>query len=219
MLHITEGKRRRIGERWDSLEAKRGIIADLLPGFGLRKSFAMERSEQLLFGTTPFGKPILLNKEHMHFNVSHSGEWVVCAVDDQPIGIDVEYINLRKIEGHYKVARRFFTSREYDDLMTRQGLEKARYFYDLWTLKESYIKKDGRGLSIPLNSFWFRLEDGKIHFSGGERCEPNHFRQYQIGEHYKLAYCSAKDQHPECPTIITLNELVDEITASKGERR
>ena len=31
--------------------------------------------------------------------------------------------------------------------------EKINYFYDLWTLKESYIKTIGKGLYTPLNSF------------------------------------------------------------------
>lgn len=58
----------------------------------------------------------------------------------------------------------FFSDEEVEDLNTRSLVGKIDYFYDLWTLKESYIKAIGKGLSIPLNSFTIKKnkEEGII---------------------------------------------------------
>ena len=65
------------------------------------------------------------------------------------IGVDIEKIQLIDL----KVAQRFFSEKEYEDLIAKTSSERIAYFYDLWTLKESLTKTLGIGLTIPLNSF------------------------------------------------------------------
>lgn len=36
------------------------------------------------------GKPFLLDYKEVHYNLSHSGDWILCAVSDQPVGIDIQ---------------------------------------------------------------------------------------------------------------------------------
>jgi 4'-phosphopantetheinyl transferase len=69
----------------------RSLIGDMLirqmlfSHFGyvsLKEPFTLDR----------FGKPYLEGQSGMHFNLSHAGDWIVCAVDSSPIGIDVEQI-------------------------------------------------------------------------------------------------------------------------------
>lgn len=51
-----------------------------------------------------YGKPFLLNSPHIHYNVSHTGDYVFCALADEPVRIDVELIKSVDL----KIAKRFF---------------------------------------------------------------------------------------------------------------
>ncbi|WP_157729153.1 4'-phosphopantetheinyl transferase family protein [Bacillus atrophaeus] len=69
--------------------------------------------KELTFTTNYYGKPFLESYENdCYFNISHSGEWVVCAIDKGHIGINIERIAPIKLD----IAKRFFTDEEYQDL-------------------------------------------------------------------------------------------------------
>jgi 4'-phosphopantetheinyl transferase len=98
------------------------------------------------------------------FNLSHTHGLVACAIAaGGDVGIDVEGIDRRV--GAEEVAARFFSSLEQADLARCPASERAKRFFDLWTLKEAYIKALGRGLSHSLSTFGFALnEPGSIGF-------------------------------------------------------
>jgi 4'-phosphopantetheinyl transferase len=85
------------------------------------------------------------------FNISHSGNFVACAIGkDYRLGIDIEEnknIDFRNFLG-------VMTPDQWDQI------NKASYpikeFYKYWTMKESVIKADGRGFSIPLEKLQLR---------------------------------------------------------------
>lgn len=115
-----------------------------------------------------FGKPSIqfpIYKNVLQFNLSHTKEWIVCAVTwNYDIGVDVECY-LRQVKNK-ELACRFFAQQEVDQL-SQLSVEKQKFhFFDYWTLKEAYIKACGKGLYIPLNSFSFELDQNeiKIHF-------------------------------------------------------
>lgn len=83
---------------------------------------------------------------NIHFNISHTGGYVACAVADEPVGIDIELI--KPIE--HKIAEQFYTPDEAEYLMT--GDIECR-FHEVWTKKESRIKWEGKGLHKSLTSF------------------------------------------------------------------
>lgn len=88
-----------------------------------------------------YGKPYVLDS-NLNFNISHSGNTVVCVFSKQDIGIDIEEIN----EIDYSLFENVFSSSEFDEINSN-GLDK---FYEFWTKKESVIKAIGKGMSIPL---------------------------------------------------------------------
>ena len=47
-------------------------------------------STKLRFGIGSHGKPYVIGYEQVHFNISHSDNICICAVDDMPIGIDIQ---------------------------------------------------------------------------------------------------------------------------------
>ena len=83
----------------------------------------------------------------LYFNVSHAGDYVVGVSSDCEVGCDIEKIEDAPLE----IAERFFYSRESEYIKSAEDKNKA--FFILWTLKESYMKMTGKGMSLPLDSF------------------------------------------------------------------
>lgn len=110
------------------------------------------------FEENSYGKPRLktgVTDIPIFFNLSHAGGLTACAVVlDHEIGIDVED-STRKID--INIANRFFSKQESEVLGQTMEDKKKSVFFDFWTLKESYIKAKGRGLSIPLDKFSFTI--------------------------------------------------------------
>jgi 4'-phosphopantetheinyl transferase len=81
-------------------------------------------------------------------------------------------------------------------------------FFDLWTLKESYIKAIGKGLSETLNLFTidFSYKGIKL-ISAKEEDAKWQFRQYEIDPAYKLSVCAGKDSFPDHVTEVVWDEL------------
>lgn len=91
------------------------------------------------------GKPYVADVEDFHYNISHSGRWVVLAYGESPVGVDVEQI---RSEAPRDVAQRFFTTDEQDYVQ-----DNPQRFFLVWTGKESYLKYLGTGLKKALSSF------------------------------------------------------------------
>ena len=129
-------------------DSHRCIVADGLLRYVLRKSFG---TDQVTLCKTKAGKPYLVGREDFHFNLSHSGNWVVIAWADRAVGIDVEF--LRSTENKDRLAQRFFHPQEQAYLAQARGQEWAWRFFEIWTKKESYLKYLGTGIDRALNSF------------------------------------------------------------------
>ncbi|AIY10775.1 4'-phosphopantetheinyl transferase family protein [Paenibacillus polymyxa] len=186
-------------------DALRGLYADVLLRWLVCRQLKIPNAS-LQFTYNAFGKPSLLNAPAFHFNVSHSGKWVVCAIDDHPLGIDIE--QLRPID--FEVGRVCFSDAEYDALMQEDAESRLDYFYDLWTLKESFVKAEGQGLTLPLKSFSFELEARpSIGFTTeGFTTEYCHFKQYnELDPDYKMAVCAAHDHFAQEVQQVDINTL------------
>lgn len=110
----------------------------------------------LQFETNAHGRPSLpAQAASLSFNLSHSAGLVACAVSETfVVGIDVEPLD-RKVDIE-RVAERFFAPAEIAQLAARDDIEaRTRLFFELWTLKESWIKALGTGLSQPLDHIAF----------------------------------------------------------------
>lgn len=102
-------------------------------------------------------KPEIINPPiPLRFNISHTDKLIICAVmlnDD--IGCDVE--NTKRNTEPLLIAQRFFSPSEVTELFALPEHKQCSRFFDYWTLKESYIKAWGLGLSIPLADFSFDI--------------------------------------------------------------
>ena len=122
----------------------------------------------------------------LSFNVSHSGDHLVVAVACIPeLGVDVEQVAPRR---HLmRIARRHFSGPEYQALLALPAQAQLSRFFDLWTLKEAYIKARGMGLALPLDSFSFGFPDGReisVEFDAelGDAADSWAFRLYDMPE-------------------------------------
>jgi 4'-phosphopantetheinyl transferase len=104
------------------------------------------------FTANKFGKLYLNNDLPLEFNISHSKDLIACSVGTRQNGIDVEKI--KNIDGK-SISKHFFQEQEHQRLMEMSDQEREICFFNLWTLKESYIKCIGKGLNISLKSFGF----------------------------------------------------------------
>ena len=128
------------------------------------------------FVTNKYGRPEVagpVEHQSLRFNLSHTRGLVACALNwRRDVGVDVE--NLERIEGSLDVARRFFAASEVADLSRVAECDRRRTFFDYWTLKESYIKARGMGLSLPLRQFAFDLaREDAVSISFGPEIEDN----------------------------------------------
>jgi 4'-phosphopantetheinyl transferase len=206
MSYVSSEKRERINRFYRYEDAQRTLIGDILIRYSLCRRLGIKNSD-LIFKVNEYGKPFLSNDEDTQYNISHSGEWVVCSIDNFPLGIDIEQI--KPID--MTIAERFFSKEEVKSLKEKSSVERAVYFYDLWTLKESYIKAVGKGLSLPLNSFTISVNEGNITVCSIYGSDDYYFRQYHIDENYRMAVCSRKNEFPHSVHFIGLNELYEDV--------
>ncbi|MGG4266729.1 4'-phosphopantetheinyl transferase family protein [Peribacillus simplex] len=175
----------------------------------LIRTYAIEKwgiaNEDIDFVKNKYGKPALSGFPDCQFNITHSGQWVVAVFDTLPVRIDVEKVSQIDIA----IADSFFSSLEKFQLNEQPEENKLSYFYKLWTLKESYIKAIGRGLSIPLHSFSFDLTEDGISLQSTEENETRFFRQYVLDVEYELAVCGLRPNlFPEKIHIRSWEDLV-----------
>lgn len=183
-------------------DAIRSLLAELIVRTIIMDTYNI-KNEQISFKKNEHGKPYIEELRDFHYNLSHSGDWVVCAADEAAVGIDVEQIKPIDL----KIANRFFTENECKDILSKPEGERIEYFFDLWTLKESYIKACGMGLAIPLNSFEFRVEGESISFSTKRDEKDFYFKQYSIDDSYKLSVCSTHNRFPDKVVIRSVEDI------------
>ncbi len=163
---------------------------------------AYESFHMLRIGQGPQKKPFLVDHPEVHFNLSHSGNRVMCAVGPVEVGCDVEVIN----PAHVKSVVRCLAESE-QKLVEGSPLN----FFRLWTLKESIMKLSGKGFLIPFNSFEVSLDPLSVRqdflpepVSLGEYPDPG------SGSEEKYCFsCAAVDSVlPETMITIELEELL-----------
>jgi 4'-phosphopantetheinyl transferase len=110
------------------------------------------------FETNPWGRPRIATAKApagLIFNLSHKPGCVVCLIGHgRELGVDVEDTAANR-PNVLELAERFFSPSEAAALKALPVERQFDRFYDLWTLKESYIKARGMGLSLGLSHLSF----------------------------------------------------------------
>ena len=134
----------------------RSLAGDHLARMGISELCGVDPAA-IRFAGTQDGKPYAVGLD-VHFNISHSGHFVVCAVSERNVGIDVE--QMRPVRE--KLVRKVCTESElawYQE--AEDDGEAIRRFFQIWTSKEAYFKWLGTGIT-NLKAF-----DTLVHIRGG----------------------------------------------------
>ena len=115
-------------------------------GLLLQKVLALYHMQDSDVFVDEHGKPKV---ERLEFSLSHSGNLVLCAVSEEPVGCDVEEIR----KAPERVAERYFSCGEQEYLSQFAEEEYDRAFFRLWTMKESYVKMTGEGMGLPFSVY------------------------------------------------------------------
>lgn len=153
------------------------------------------------------GKPYFKELPDLHFNLSHSEGFVMCAISDAQVGCDIEYV--RPID--MRLSSRYFHAEEslFLNSVTDEK-EKKDAFFRLWTLKESFIKASGLGFALPLQQFCIEIKKDsailkKTPPSFGQKV---FFKEYSCIEGYKCACCALSSDFAEPQRIILYHDII-----------
>jgi len=118
-----------------------------------------------------YQRPFIDNS--IDFNISHTHQYVICAISRRgQIGIDIE--SIRPIE--LSNFRNTMSPKDWTAITTAPN--SSHKFYENWTIKESVIKADGRGLSIPLEHIQIEPHKARLYntdwFINQIQIEPNY---------------------------------------------
>lgn len=186
-------------EKTDRLKNEADKIRSVAAGILLNECYRMNSksgvcgmpSEMPPIQAKQGGKPYFVTGP-ICFNLSHSGDYVMCALSGNEVGCDVEY----KRDAGLKIAKRFFSQAEQEYLA---GCDDADAFAKLWTLKESVLKASGVGISYPMDEFSV-VGNGVIVDSINMLVKDEDIRLYiknyrNIGD-YAFSACSYTDDLP-----------------------
>jgi len=201
--YLPSDSQLRLKDRPNNNSKLQTVCGELLARYSIAKFTGNAHHKiTLVFGEK--GKPHIGNLTDVHFNISHSGHYVVCAVAATEVGIDVERV--RKV--NLRIAERFFSVPELHDLIMLDEESRKQYFITLWTIKESYLKAIGRGLTQHLNSFTIVKSDNNFRLTGDKEAESFGIITQQLDTEYSMAVC-APLPFPECEThFINLEDIL-----------
>jgi 4'-phosphopantetheinyl transferase len=175
--------------------------------------YAAVPPEAWVFSAGARGRPVIAAPPAapaLEFNISQSSELVMLGVTSgRALGIDVESIEARAadIDG----LDRYFAPEESAALLSLPPADRRRRFFELWTLKESYLKARGLGLAIALDAFRFELTGHRglaLHMRPELGDSPDDWRLWQLDlrDGYLAAVCAARGE--VAAPRITLREVV-----------
>lgn len=178
------------------------LLGQVLARYAIMKNFYIANDE-IKIVRNAYGKPFISGTGGINFNVSHSGDWVVCVINTEDVGIDVEEVKDMKLS----IAEHFFSKEENEYLAALGKEEKLSGFYNIWSLKEAYIKALGLGFTMPLNSFSVvRTSEGFEVKCTKER--KFYLKQYPIDNGYKLSVCSKENNFCHVIKNLTIEDIM-----------
>ncbi len=187
----------------DSYVAAHALVRATLSAFFARAP------QDWTFVTGAHGKPRVDSHDgsgRLCFNLSHTrGSVAVAVALDREVGVDVERIAPDRADE--AVARELFAPAEFAALCDEPKAGRAEAFFDVWTLKEAYIKAVGLGVALPLKDFAFTRHPLRISFAGTLDDSPSRwlFRRFRPAPDVAMALAARRGQGAE--PVVNLRQV------------
>ena len=139
LAEISEQRREQAVKFKFELGQRLCVLAYRLLKQGLSEVYGMK--ENPLFEYNEHGKPSIVGHPEICFNLSHCKEAAICAISDQPIGVDVESVR------SFNDSLVRYTMNEDEIRQIESAEDRAVAFIRLWTMKEAALKLIGTGIS------------------------------------------------------------------------
>ena len=189
---VSPYRRQKIALLKNIKDKRRSLAAAMALDAALKEYGLEERGMEYNVGEQ--GKPYFRYNPEIRFSLSHSGDYAICSIGSHEIGNDIEIIK----SGRERVAQRFFAEEEFDWIYEAQDLrERDDRIFRIWTMKESFLKVTGLGMSLPLKDFAvivsnngsiiMRQNINDITYCIKEYAMPETLPEYEA---YKISVCS-----------------------------
>ena len=139
LSEISEQRREQAVKFKHELGQRLCVLAYQLLKQGLREAYGIEGNPQ--FEYNEHGKPAIVGHPEIFFNFSHCKEAVLCAISEQPVGVDVESVR------SFNDSLVHYTMNEDEIREIETAVDRAVAFIRLWTMKEAALKLEGTGIS------------------------------------------------------------------------
>ncbi len=139
---MSDEKKQRV-ERFRFEDGKKRTVFGEMLARKMISSARKTNEEKIVFKAGKNGKPYTKSVD-IHFNISHSDELILCAVNDTPIGVDIE-----KVREINPSVIKYTCNKDELEYVYENGISKEeslRRFFEIWTFKEATFKYKGTGL-------------------------------------------------------------------------
>lgn len=178
---VSEERKNKINKYRNIQDKKLSLCSELLLRYILNDFNIISKFE---YYYNDNNKPYLKDLNY-YFNISHCKDYVICAFSKDEIGCDIEKI--REID--MNIVKKYFNSNEVSEILSlKDEKQKESVFFRYWTLKESFIKNIGKGLSYPLNEFSINI-DKEINIIQSYNNDNYYFEEFFINSNYKCSIC------------------------------
>lgn len=180
-------------------------------GYGLR-----ERDMEYVLGE--WGKPSFREYPQLHFSLSHSGDYAICSIGESPVGNDIERLKKGRlgVAERFFTAQELAVlyggqNRErknsHPDACTRDSRkvldegdgrqrgeddeETMQRMFRIWTMKESFLKVTGVGMTLPLDAFSVIVDEERDTVRVEQRFDDAVYqmKEYGVIPGYRAAVC------------------------------
>ena len=158
----------------NDIDKKMSIYGELIARAVISKKETV-LPQDIFWGVDDYGKPFIKNSFNINFSISHTQNAVLCAISRKgDIGADIEVIG-----PYFSGVMNYIGHTEELEVIKNIAKEKrTQVFYEIWTRKEAYGKKNGLGICQNLKKI-NTLE------SGNEK----NFISWTVG-HYMCSVCT-----------------------------
>ncbi len=193
MSLLPEIRREKIKKYKTPADRKRGFCAGLMIAEHLKAHG--KSADEIRYNE--HGRPYL---NGLDFNISHTGDYVVMALSDFPVGCDIEQIR----RGKDSIIKRFFSTSEKEWMEDAKNRQAA--FCQIWTARESYVKYTGEGISLDFQRYEVKIasSEGEAPPIQGDLADVPYLGTAKITRDEKLQDCEIHQWLYEQDCVISL---------------